>query len=203
MAAPDGSPDVLIARARGGDDGARARLLEMYLEYVRLQAQVLLGPGLRARLDPSDVVQETFLAAHRDFDSFRGVTESHLIAWLRRILVRTLADLARHHTAEGRDVRRQESLEAMLDRASDSADRALAADFSTPSAAAVRREQGVVVADALARLRPDDREVLVLRHLEGMKFDEIAARMVRSPGAVRVLWTRALERLHQVLEGAP
>ncbi|MFO0841567.1 MAG: sigma-70 family RNA polymerase sigma factor [Gemmataceae bacterium] len=94
-------------------------------------------------------------------------------------------------------------MEAMLEQSSEAVDRALANGLSTPSAAAARREQAVVLADALARLRPDDREVILLRHVWGLKFDEIAARMARSPGAVRVLWTRALERLHRLLEAEP
>lgn len=201
MAAPDELPDVLLSRARQGEESARGRLLELYRNYLRLQARTLIGRTLQVRLDPSDLVQETFLDAHRDFPAFAGTTEAELVVWLRRILVRNLADQAKHHTAQGRDVRRQESLEVMLQRSSDSLDEALGRGLSSPSASAARREQAVVLADALAQLRPDDREVITLRHLEGLKFDEVAARMGRTSGAVRVLWTRALERLHRVLEG--
>src|SRR5262249_28262479 len=160
-----------------------------------------IGAALQVRLDPSDLVQETFLEAHRDFASFAGSSETELIAWLRRILVRNLADQARHHQAQRRDLRREGPLEEVLLRSCDSLDQVLARDLTTPSAQAAQREQAVVLADALAQLRPDDREVLVLRHFEGLKFEEIAQRMERSAGAVRVLWTRALERLHQLMEG--
>jgi RNA polymerase sigma-70 factor (ECF subfamily) len=201
MAAPDDLPEVMLVKARAGDSEALGRLLEMYRNYLRLQARALLGTALRVRVDPSDVVQETFLEAHRDFASFAGDGERELIAWLRRILVRNLADQAKHHQAQGRDHRRQESLEALLQRSSDEVDAALGKGLSTPSALAARREQSVVLADALAQLRPDDREVIVLRHVEGLKFEEIAARMGRTAGAIRVLWTRALERLNRVMEG--
>jgi RNA polymerase sigma-70 factor (ECF subfamily) len=201
MPTPDDLPDVLILRARAGDGAALGRLLELYRNYLRLQARTLIGLALRVRLDPSDLVQETFLEAHRDFGSFAGAGEGELIAWLRRILVRNLADQAKRHQAGRRDLRRQESLEALLARSSAAVQDALAAGLSTPSARAARREQAVVLADALARLRPDDREVIELRHLQRLKFDEIAAHMGRSPGAVRVLWARALERLHRTLEG--
>jgi RNA polymerase sigma-70 factor (ECF subfamily) len=80
----------------------------------------------------------------------------------------------------------------------------LAADQrGTPSELAIRREQSVVLADALARLPDDYREVIVLRHLERIEFSEVAARMGRSSGAVRMLWARALERLRVELESPP
>ncbi len=175
----------------------------MYRNYLRLQARALIGGGLRVRLDPSDLVQETFLKAHRDFGQFVGTTEAELVAWLRQILVRGLADQVKRHQARGRDYRRQESLEAMLERSSIEAHEALARGPSSTGSRARRREQAVLLADALATLPADYREVIVLRHLERLKFDEVAARMGRSSGAVRMLWTRALERLHATLEDAP
>src|SRR5690242_14435476 len=109
-------PEWLIERARAGDDAARGRLLELYRNYLRLLARSLIGQALRLRLDPSDLVQETCLLAHRHFDSFAGSGEPELAAWLRRILVRNVADQARRHRAGRRDDRLHESLEAMLDR---------------------------------------------------------------------------------------
>jgi RNA polymerase sigma-70 factor (ECF subfamily) len=197
---PDGNPADLLAQARAGDAAAQGRLLELYRNYLRLQARALIGTGLRVRLDPSDLVQETFLEAHRDFAAFVGQTEGEIVAWLRQILVRNLADQLKRHQAAGRDYRRQESLEAKLDRSSRDIQEALEAGLSTPSGRMTQREQSVVLADALAALPPDYREVIVLRHLERLKFDEIAARMGRSSGAVRMLWTRALEKLHGLLE---
>ncbi len=203
LAPKDEFPEALLRRARSGDQAALGQLLELYRNYLRLQARALIGSALRRRLDPSDVVQETFLEAARDFGNFAGGTEGELVAWLRQMLVRNLADQARRHQAQRRDVRRVESLEAMLERSSQQVQDALATGLSSPSAQARRREQAVVLADALATLPPDYREVIVLRHLERLKFDEIAARMGRSPGAARMLWTRALERLQRTLEEGP
>jgi RNA polymerase sigma-70 factor (ECF subfamily) len=196
----ENAPEVLLTQARAGDGAALGRLLELYRNYLRLQARALIGAGLRVRLDPSDLVQETFLEAHRDFARFAGQTEGEVVAWLRRILVHNLADQVKRHRARGRDYRRQESLEAKLERSSLDVQEALAVGLSTPSVRARRREQAVVLADALAELPEDYREVIVLRHVERLKFDEIAARMGRSSGAVRMLWTRALEKLHRLLE---
>jgi RNA polymerase sigma-70 factor (ECF subfamily) len=62
-----------------------------------------------------------------------------------------------------------------------------------------QRERAAVLADQLARLRPQYRDVLVLRHLEELPFEEVARRMERSPGAVRMLWLRAIDELRRVL----
>jgi RNA polymerase sigma-70 factor (ECF subfamily) len=195
------TPEELLEQARAGDQEAFGELLAQYRNYTRLLARTLIGTTLRLRLDPSDLVQETFLEAHRDFPRFEGSTEPELLAWLRRILARNLADQARHQKAGLRDIRRQESLEMVLERSNARMQQALVASASSPSAAAARREQAVLLADALARLPPDYREVIILRNLERLRFDQVAARMSRSTGAVRMLWTRALERLSGALEG--
>jgi RNA polymerase sigma-70 factor (ECF subfamily) len=157
--------------------------------------------ALRARVDPSDIVQETFLKAHREFDKFTGATEPELIAWLRQILVRNIADQAKYHHRQGRDLGRQRSLEAALDRSSAAVQRALATSFTSPSVRAERREQAVLLADALERLPTDYREVFVLRNLEQVPVEQVAARMGRSVNAVRKLWTRAMLELRRELGG--
>ncbi len=200
MAEASHTPEELLEQARAGDLEAFGELLAQYRNYTRLLARTLIGTNLRLRLDPSDLVQETFLEAHRDFPQFEGSTERELLAWLRRILARNLADQARHQKAGLRDYRRQESLEVVLERSGAQVQQALLATASSPSAAAARREQAVLLADALAGLPPDYREVIILRNLERLRFEEVAARMGRSPGAVRMLWTRALERLSTALE---
>jgi RNA polymerase sigma-70 factor, ECF subfamily len=196
-------PIIELCRARAGDEAALGRLLELYRNYLRLVARALIGQALRVRLDASDLVQETFLKASREFPQFLGSSEPELTAWLRRILVRTLTNQAKHHRRQGRDYQRQESLEAMLDRSSVAVHRALAAPTETPSGHAVRREQAVLLAEALEKLPVDYREVFILRNLEHIPFDQVAARMGRSPGAARVLWKRAMDRLSQLLRDQP
>ena len=190
------SPDVLLEQARAGDREALGGLLEEYREYLRLLARARVGRGLRTRLDPSDLVQETLLEAQRDFRQFLGRTDGELAVWLRRILARNLADQVKHHQSQRRDLAREQPLDPLIEQAH----QALAAGLSTPSAQAARREQAVVVASALAKLPPDYREVIVLRHLEGRSFEEIATAMGRKSGAVRMLWMRALEKLGKTVE---
>jgi RNA polymerase sigma-70 factor (ECF subfamily) len=194
--------ESLLHQARRGDQAALGRLLEFYRNYLRLVARSLIRPPLQVQLDASDLVQETFLKAHREFGQFAGAGERELVAWLRKILVRTLANQAKYHRTLGRDQRRQESLDVLLDRSSIAIQQQLADSIGTPSAHAVRREQAVLLADALARLPADYREVFILRNLEQIPVDEIAARMGRSSNAVRKLWGRAMVALKAALEAS-
>jgi RNA polymerase sigma-70 factor (ECF subfamily) len=203
MSPGDVHPTALLRSARAGDDAALGRLLELYRNYLRLLARSVIKPTLRVRVDPSDLVQETFLKAAREFPAFAGEGEPELVVWLRTTLVRTLSDLVKFHRAKGRDLRREEPLDAVLDRSSVEADRALVAAGASPSAAAAGREQAVLLADAVARLPPDYREVFILRNMEHLPFDQVAARMGRSAGAVRILWTRAIARLGELLKEPP
>jgi RNA polymerase sigma-70 factor (ECF subfamily) len=196
------SVESLIEQAHGPDPVATAGLLEAFRHYLRLLARTGLGPGLQGKADPSDLIQETLLKAHQHFNQFHGRTEAELAAWLRQILARNLADLARRYQgAEARDVRRERSIQDALDGSSHALGRILSGNRSTPSAAAQRRELSVVLADALAALSPDYREVIILRSIEEHDWDDVAARMGRSLGAVRMLWTRALKELRPLLEG--
>jgi RNA polymerase sigma-70 factor (ECF subfamily) len=190
-----------LLRAQGGDPSATGKLLEQYRNYLHLLARTMVGAAMRSRVEPSDIVQETYLDAVRDFPQFRGGSERELMAWLRQILVRNVTDQVRGHLAHGRDVRREESLELMLERSSQSLHDVLAAGISSPSAQAARREQSLLVAEAMSRLPEDYRDVIIYRNLRGMKFEEVAAAMGRSSGAVRMLWARALEQLAAELGG--
>lgn len=194
------TPELLLTQARAGDAQALGGLLELYRNYLRIVARAMISQALRARLDASDLVQETFLKAHREFRQFLGTTEPELTAWLRQILVRTVANQARHHRRHGRDYKRDEPLEALLERSSSGVQSALAASVSSPSSIASRREQAVSLADALAKMPADYREVFLLRNVEHIPFEEIALRMGRSPGAARMLWTRTIKKLSLLLE---
>ncbi|HVC96122.1 MAG TPA: sigma-70 family RNA polymerase sigma factor [Pirellulales bacterium] len=193
------APEILLVRARAGEREALDRLLGLYRNYLRLLARTQIKVVLRGRLDPSDLVQEVLANAFERFDQFKGATEGELTQWLRKILVRQLADQVKGHQSQKRDVRRELSLDA-LDRSVVEAEGILVSRLSSPSSQAARRERSVLLADALEQLPADYREVIILRHLERVEFSEIARRMGRSAGAVRMLWVRALEKLRAVLE---
>ena len=119
---------------------------------------------------------------------FQGQTEAELVAWLRRILTRNLADLVRRFKAAGaRSVAREQSLDDVIGASSRALFELVAPNGHSPSQSAQRRELSIILADALAELAADHREVVVLRTLEGRDWDEVARAMGRSPGAVRLL----------------
>src|SRR5947209_7711551 len=187
------STTTLLDHARTGDRSALGDLLSSYTAYLMLLARVQIGRRLQGKVEPADVLQEVFLEAHRQFAQFRGASEAEFTAWLRRILAGTLALAFRRFLGtKARDVKLEQELGAQLDQSADAMDRNLAASISTPSQRASRREQAVLLADALGRLPEDYREVIVLRHLEGHGFSEVARLMERSEDSVQKLWVRAL-----------
>jgi RNA polymerase sigma-70 factor (ECF subfamily) len=190
----------LLQKARGGEGPPLGRLLEHYRAYLSLLARVQIGKRLQGKVDASDVVQEAFLGAHRDVPQFRGTTEEEFRSWLRQILASLLANLVRHYQGtKRRDVRLERQLSLELEQSSQALDRGLIAQQSSPSQQAIRREQAVVLAEALARLPEDWRELLILRHLEGLTFPEVARRMERTVDSVKKLWPRALASLRKAL----
>ncbi len=188
----------LIDAARAGDSGTLGRLLEAYRQYLRLLAQIEIGRRLQGKVDASDIVQETFLDAHRHIAAFRGSTEPQFLSWLRQILAGTLANAVRRYVGtQARDVRLEQGLAADLDQSSQAMGAIAVDPNSSPSQRAERGEQTLLVANALGRLPDDYREVLVLRHLEGLTFPQVADRMGRSVDAVEKLWLRGLARLRR------
>jgi len=199
------SPEAerLLWRARAGDKAALGQLLEMYRNYLELLARLQIGRRLQGKADPADVVQDTFLRAHRDFGLFRGDTEREWGGWLRQLLAAGLAQLVRrYYGTQRRDVRLEREMADELGRSSAALGAGLAARQSSPSQQAAHREQAVLLADALRQLPEDYREVIILSHLEGLSFPEVARRMGRSLNSVKNLWARAVGRLRGSLGGA-
>jgi RNA polymerase sigma-70 factor (ECF subfamily) len=191
----------------GDDAGTRSIVvaeLERYRSWLALLARLQVEPRFRAKFDSSDIVQQTLLEAVRAWPQFRGGTESELAAWLRRILAHVLHhEMRRFAGAQRRDIDREVSLERALAESSRRLGAALEAPGSSPSQHASRHELELRLADALARLPADYAEVILLRNVEGLPHQEIARRMGRGIGAVRMLWVRALARLRQELDLPP
>jgi RNA polymerase sigma-70 factor (ECF subfamily) len=196
-------PDVprLISSARHGRSGSIGELLQLYRNYLLVLASTQIERRIQPRVSPSDIVQETMLRAHKNFGQFRGTTEGELVAWLRQILVNSLAKFVEQHVlAARRDVRREVSIErlgAALEQSTVQLAALIPATGKSPSMAAQQREEAVVLADRLSQLSRDYREVLVLRNLQSLPFEAVARQMDRSVGAVRMLWLRAIEKLRE------
>ncbi len=192
----------LIRRIRDGQAQARDLLFIRYQSYLQVLARTQLGKQLRGKCEASDVVQMTLLEAHRDFASFQGEHECELLAWLRRILAHNLYNEARRLNAQQRDASREVSLDqvwANVERSSLALSKGIAATTLTPSQIASRREDSVRMATALAKLPEDYQTVLLLRIFEELPAKEVAQRMGRTAGAVRMLQMRALAALREVM----
>jgi RNA polymerase sigma-70 factor (ECF subfamily) len=190
----------LLLSARQGNEQALGELLEHFRHYLELLARLEIGRRLQTKIDTADVIQDTYLDAHRGFKSFRGSSEQEFVAWLRAIFATRLSMLLRHYLGtQGRDLRREQGLEINLDQTSQLLERGLFANGNSPSQSVMRREQGVLLAEALARLPEDYREIVMLRHLEDLPFGDVAVRMNRSVDSVQKLWVRALARLRTLM----
>ena len=141
------------------------------------------------------------LLGHRERPAVADVDEDGVpdfIAWLRQILTHALAHAVRRYAGtQQRDVGREVSFEQELSQTSQRLGDMLAATGTSPSQRVVRHEKEVLLAQLLERLPHDYREVIILRHLEGLPHDVVARRLGRQPGAVRMLWVRALARLRE------
>src|SRR6516162_8320044 len=191
-----------LAAAQAGSREALGQVLETFRGYLLLVADRELDAELRAKGGASDLVQDTFLEAQRDFDCFHGNSADELRAWLRRLLLNNVANFTRQYRQRAK---RQVSREVALEAGGSSHERGagLAADTTSPSGQAIAREQAKALEQAMERLPPDYRQVLALRHEQKLTFAQIGEQMQRTANAARMLWLRAVERLQKELGMAP
>jgi RNA polymerase sigma-70 factor (ECF subfamily) len=190
-----------LAAARAGSADALGEVLEACRGYLLLIAGRELGPDLRAKAGASDLVQQTFLEAQRDFAGFYGETEAELLAWLRRLLLNNLANFVRDYR---QTAKRQVGREVGLpDDPSRLDDQGPTAAGPSPSKQAMLHERTTAVLQSLEKLPADYRQVVWLRYHDERSFEEIGQMMGRSANAVRKLWLRAVNRLKQDLIDLP
>jgi RNA polymerase sigma-70 factor (ECF subfamily) len=182
------------------DAAPDGRDLERHRDYLRLLARAGLDPRLQAKLDPSDVVQQTLLEAHKDRAAFRGDSPEQLRAWLRQVLARNLANALRDFRRDKRDLAREQ---ALLEASSARVEAWLIAEGSSPSAGPQRQEEAARLAAALEALPEAQREVVALRHLHGWSLHDIARHVGKSTTAVAGLIHRGLKGLRGQMEGEP
>jgi|SRR5262245_10407923 len=188
----------LLRRAREGDAEAAGALMELYRGYLTILARTQIGRRLQGKADAADLVQETFLEAHKHISRFRGQSEIEFLSWLRTILAAVVSNHVRHYLGtQQRDARLEQALVIELDNTSGVLQRGLIAADSTPSRQVANRETLLILANALEQLPDDYRQVIMLRHLEGLPFADVAERMNRTVASVQNLWVRALKRMKQ------
>jgi RNA polymerase sigma-70 factor (ECF subfamily) len=189
----------LLERARRGDGEALGRLLELHRAGLHHLAERQLGGRVAVRVAASDVIQQTFLEAHRRFGHFAGREEREWAAWLRAILEHKVAGAIRDHALlQKRTVRREQSMDQ--DKGSKPGlKQGLNAGHSSPSQKAMRVEEKARLEGALGALPEDQREAVRLRHLEGWALEDIARRLNRTPAATAGLIKRGMQALRRRL----
>lgn len=190
--------DLLDAARRGRPD-AIGQIFEAARGHLLHLADRELPAELRAKIGPSDLVQETAVDMHRDFGQFTGTTAEECFAWLREILRHNVVDAVRHYRES---LKRNVTLEISLTSSPACNNAALVERTRPPDGSAIRREEAATLNDVLGRLPEEYRRVLQLRYWSGMSFVNIAPLLGRSPDAVRKLWYRAVERLQSELAAA-
>jgi RNA polymerase sigma-70 factor (ECF subfamily) len=176
-----------------------SRELERFRDYLCLLARLQLDGRLQGKIDLSGVVQQTLLEAHQALARFPDPNAALRAAWLRQILANNLRDEVRKLGRAARDVDRERSLEAALDASSSRLGAFLAAEQSSPSAQAIRQEELLALARALAQLPDDQRRAVELHHLQGLPLAQVGEHLGRSKGAVAQLLFRGLKKLRALL----
>lgn len=187
----------LLTQALGGDRGALGQLLIVYRGYLRVLAQREIGGRLDARLDASDLIQQTCLSAVKNFTKFKGQGLPEFNVWLRQIHQRNIQDAVREHVlAAQRALSREQQLEPGAE------ERLAKAGEPSPSGRVMATEEAAVLAGALEELPADQREAVRLRYLEGLALAEIVDRLGRSEPSVAGLLKRGLQALREKLSAA-
>lgn len=192
--------DERIARAVQGDAEALSALLVEHHDLLLRHLEAQMSDGLRAFVDPEDLLQETLVAAFQDVARFTPQSDDAFRRWLLAIADHRLLDAARYRNAQRRggevghvssQVEREGALVSLFDLIAD--------DLSTPSVKASRREGVAELNRQLAKLPDDYRLALELRHLRDLSVEATAAQMGRSLDEVRGLLYRARRKLAELM----
>jgi RNA polymerase sigma-70 factor (ECF subfamily) len=202
VAAANADTEELLARAQGGDVAASQQLLVRHRDRLCRMVAVRLDRRLAARVDPSDVVQEALAEAAHKLSVYLRQRPLPFYPWLRRLAWEHLLKVhQRHLAARKRSAGREEH--GLPDESALALAQRLVAPGTSPSNHLLREELRRRVQDALAQLPIGDREVLVLRYLEDLRFGAIAEVLAVNEAAVKMRHTRALRRLCGLLGGDP
>lgn len=201
---PIGSVDAEFKSAlKEGDNEKAAELLACYRERIKTLLRMRLSSKLRARVDESDVMQEALVDASKKLDRFRAEDNASAYAWFRQFALIKLSELTRHHL---RTDKRAVGKEAFNDRNHRNVSSTnwlanhLVGDYSTPSSAARRSELVKQVHEGLDSLDPMEKEILILRHFEGLSTSESAQVLGISKSGAGKRYLKAIESLRRLLD---
>lgn len=190
------APDLLLA-AQAGSNSALGRLLQGYQDYLNLLADEELGSAIKVKASASDLVQDSFLEAKRDFGQFTGRSPEEFQVWLRRLLLNNVANVIRSYQGtEKRDI----SKETPASRCDLDGTRPLAGESKTASSIVMKNELLDALQAAIQKLPAHYQDVIQWRNYDRASFEEIGQRLDRSAEAARKLWVRAVELLQLELD---
>ncbi len=195
----DPTPDGQRAWERlcAGDKTALAELFGQFRPQLRRLVELRIVGPLTSRVDPSDVLQETYMDASQKIGNYLTDPRVSLFVWLRGLTLDRIAKVQRRHLGtQSRAASRELRLPA---ESSLALGRRLLAGGSTPSRIVEREELRRQVTAALRQLNDRDREVLVMRHFEGMNNSQVAEALEIGASAATMRHGRALKRLKEIL----
>lgn len=181
--------------ARSGDEDARDRLVLQYREYLLLLANTEMDQNLQPKIGASDLVQQSMLAIHQNFDQFRGDSLQEFKGWIRSILRNDLSNTRRHFQ---QTQQRQTSRERQIDDSQLNAP-PIVDQNKTPQSEALLKELAREMDGCMDELSDAHRRVIQMRNWEEKSFVEIGHSLDCSSDAARKLWYRALVRLKEVV----
>jgi RNA polymerase sigma-70 factor (ECF subfamily) len=193
---------VLLDKARQGDAAAVDRLLAVHRDPVRKMIGLRLDPALARRVDPSDIVQEVLLEAHRRLRDYLRQPAIPFHIWLRLIANDRMNDAnRRHRQAQRRSLDREQPIAPAVSADQSSID--LAAQFIdqelTPGSEAIRRELQKRLEAAVDSLDEDDRDIILMRYFEQLSNQDVAASLGLTEAAASMRHLRAIRRLQAKL----
>lgn len=201
----DEQTQELIRQAAAGDDAAADRLLQRHRGALRRLVAMRMDRAMSRRVDASDIVQDVLLEASRRLADYLCDPQMPFHLWLRQMAKDRMIDLHRRHRAQRRDVGRERPLaqRSYADRSSFDLAGELQDAELTPAAAALRKELEQRFFEALEQLDENDREVILMRHVEHLGNSEVAEALDLSTAAAGMRYVRALRRLRALLAEPP
>lgn len=196
----DHEEEALVNRAAAGDRLAVAELLTSQRVRLKKMISCRLDQRLLSRVDPSDVVQETFAIATRELPNYLTSRPMPVFLWLRKLASQRLVDLQRRHIdADRRSVLREEVPRRWNDSTLHGLARGLADREPGPKTEAMKAERCEQLVHALAQLEAPYREILVLHYVEDLRLSEVAVELQLTPETARTRHYRALRKLRHAI----
>lgn len=194
----------LRLRIQAGDQSALGPVFQVFRQRLRSAIRMRFNDRVRRREDESDILQESYFAAASDLPRYAKKPKVPIYVWLRGIVQQRLVDAHRKHlSCKKRTLDQEISINQTSWSEPDSSSVAnqLVSDLATPSILASKEELWLILQSILEQLEPMDREIISLRHIEGLKSSEVAEVLNINQSTASTRYLRVLKKLKDGLEG--